>query len=298
MYSELFTTSPYALFAVSLILGIANLLAVCIILSTKKLKQTFNDVILLILFACHLLCATFNIVLCVIVWTRLNRDADYSKAGHARDFILGLEIGLTIMLSVDRCIAVRKPFFYSRLGKKHAAFSFAILLALVSISFVLMLFSRFDGFLIASILTTLGGIFILIANVLLYRSVKKQCDFIASTIVESNEERLQLEQNAIRKRQLRSLKVCICITISYLLSWFPLMFAVGIYSILKIERGADTLVVLGMTNGIWDVLIYFKLNEKAKRRLLVLLRIHSFVRSNEVTSLQTASSAQISHIIH
>uniref|UniRef100_A0A7M5V582 G-protein coupled receptors family 1 profile domain-containing protein n=1 Tax=Clytia hemisphaerica TaxID=252671 RepID=A0A7M5V582_9CNID len=128
----------------------------------------------------------------------------------------------------------------------------------------------------ASLGSCIGGLFILAANTMLYRSVKRQCQSIITTLVEPTEIEQQKRRNNIRKRQLRSLKICIYIAGSYLLTWFPLMVTVVLQIILEFNKDiVFIMIILGFSNGIWDVVIYFHLNRTSRKRLFKLLRLRT-----------------------
>ena len=245
-----------------------NSVAFGIIVSSRSLRSSFYNVLLSALFMSHLLNG-----ICIVIyisfdlWLEVSQTT-YQVAVTSRDCAISLEINFTIVLSFERFIAVRKPFLYAKLTKIHGIASIAVAFGLTTFFTVWRQFST-KAYFSAFIVITSGGIFIIISNFLLYRSVKKQCCQIAATIVDRSTQKQNERRNEIRKRQLKSLKICLFIASSYILTWFPLIV------VTVRNRNTDIslllrkiFAVVSFSNGIWDVLIFFGLNAEARRRLM------------------------------
>ena len=138
-----------------------------------------------------------------------------------------------------------------------------------------------SAYFIGSVITISGGLTIFISNILLYRSVRRQCEGIAKTIIDSSLQVQNKKRDSVRKRKLKSLKTCICITASYLLTWFPLITLISLQFLLNFSIDWQFILFnFGVTNGFWDVLIYFYLNQRARKRLFHLLSIRKNVIVN------------------
>lgn len=256
------------IFVEGFILIFLNSVSFCIIVTSRNLRSSFYNILLSALFLSHLLNG-----ICIIIYISFDIWSDVYSKGYtgaiiARDCAISLEINFSILLSFERFIAVRKPFFYAKLTKIHGIASIGVAIGLTTFFTIFSIFSA-KAYLSAFIVITSGGIFIIISNFLLYRSVKKQCSQIAATIVDRSTQKQNEKRNEIRKRQLKSLKICLFIASSYILTWFPLIaVAIG-------NQKTDTslllrkiFAVVSFSNGIWDVLIFFALNAEARRQLM------------------------------
>eukprot|EP00111_Clytia_hemisphaerica_P019929 TCONS_00058782-protein len=272
------------------IVTILNIMASSTIFKSKTLRRFLNDYILLSLFITHALVGALNVVTVCMYWA----GYPWSITNYVlitRDSVAGFEIYFTIIQSIERYVAIRKPFFYARLGKLHAVL-FLSATSVFPLAFCVGRIYTAATLFFGCLVTILGGIFISATNIFLYRSVKKQCREITKTIIDRSEEKQKDRRKVMKKRKLRSLKMCIYITITYLLTWCPLvafaiinvMIGLNIYYIM-----AATLI--GFSNGIWDVLIYFYFNAKSWRVLKTL-----FGRKTNTIGHEDSSSMFISTI--
>ena len=266
----------------SIIMVISNIFAIVIKLHLKNAERSFHGIVLLVLFVAHLISGIFNLVIAGIIIAGTDVENLDRRLTTSRDSVCGLEIMLTILLSLERFVAVRKPFLYENLTKFHAKCAFGVTM-LVTIALSLLLFKTKKVYNLGYLITILGGLFIAVSNTLLYRSAKRQCEEISKTIVDQSEKAQTQKRNDMRKRKLKSLKICIFITASYLLTWFPLVIVKVSKSLFDIETDLVFIFfMVGFSNGIWDVLIYFYLNQKARYSLLELFGIE---RINVIESI-------------
>ena len=270
------------------IVTICNLAALLTIFKSKTLRRLFNDYMLLCLFISHGLVGALNVVTVCMYWAGYPwSTTDYVIV--TRDIVAGLEIYFTIIQSIERYVAIRKPFFYARLAKFHAIL-FLSVTSILPLAFCVGRIYTQATLIFGCLITILGGIFISATNIFLYRSVKKQCKEITKTIIDRSEQRQKDRRKVMRKRKLRSLKMCIYITISYLLTWCPLV----VFAIAHVMGWLDIYYItaatlIGFSNGIWDVLIYFYFNEKARRVLNQLLGRKTNVIGQDDSSMFTST---------
>ena len=192
-----------------------------------------------------------------------------------RDSIAGANVAFTIFIPLERFCAICNPFFYSNLTKRHAVLSI-ILVCLFPIIFTVWRIFSMDVFVAAFVVTFVGSLVVTLSNLHLYRSVRKQCADIASQIVAKTREGQLEKRLCVEKRKLRALRMCIAFTISYMLTWVP----VGIKTMVKILLGIkerrtymDAVIgIIGFTNGIWDVLIFFYVSKSAKEHIKKLFK--------------------------
>eukprot|EP00111_Clytia_hemisphaerica_P019927 TCONS_00058780-protein len=119
-----------------------NLLTLYIVLFNKDLRRHFHDCLLLALFVSHLICAIMNLAFMSMILAESDKGIGY--VWMLRDGVAGFEFVFTILISVDRYVAIRRPFFYTRLRKSHVIL-FTCLWMLAAISFLI---SRFFSVLV------------------------------------------------------------------------------------------------------------------------------------------------------
>ena len=107
------------LFIESWILFLTNLMALIVIFSSKKLRERFNEKLILMLFNFHSLAAVFNITAIAHMWGGYTYRVR-KQIWFIRDIFISLEVNITILLSIERFVAIRKPFWYATLNKQHA----------------------------------------------------------------------------------------------------------------------------------------------------------------------------------
>ena len=264
-----------------------SVISIITIVRSHSLRSRFTNVLIIFLFLSH---ALTNMAYMSTLWTLVLSSKNLAlKTGtlNTRDFCVGLTICFSTLLSSTRFISVYKPFFYENLTKKHA-----VIIILGSISFLIIfsiwrLFSTLAYFAVV-VFSNGGGIVVLICNVYLYRLVKRQCNDIASTCIGATREAQIRERNITRKRSLKALKMCIWISVSYFLTIVPgavMLFISRVFYPNKISddyayllRHPDTRLYLdsansmiSISNGIWDVLIFYKFNSEARQGFFNLL---------------------------
>ena len=273
-------TIPYSCYIVeSLLMITCNVLAIKVIVSLGKMKTSFYNVVLFLLFVSHLLTALMLFIKASLFLAYFHKDI-IEGVVMARDCFISLEINFTILLSFDRFVAVRKPFFYGKLTSRHGAAAIAVAIGL-TIFFTAWRTVSTKAYMAAFFVVIIGAVLIIVSNFLLYRSVKRQCRQIAATIVDKSSQQQHDKRQEIRKRELRSLKVCLFIASSYILTWVPLIIVQTLHNfqkanekdVISVEILIKFLAILTFTNGIWDVVIFFALNLKARTKLLMLLHL-------------------------
>lgn len=272
-------------FLENLILVVINIFAAHIIVTSKKLRSLFNNFLLLLLFITHVTTGSFNLLRCVFLLRWFVVDHEVADAIEiTRDSFTALEIHLTILLSMERYFAIRKPFVYARLGKIHALLSIGVAI-FFSLLFMVLRIMWSGSIAIATMFVFAGAVAITISNFLLYRSIKRQCREIAATIVDSSNELKLKRQKLVKDREMKSLKICLMIAASYLLTWLVLMSGYTVLQRIKSSQYQNlkfVFAIIGFSNGIWDVMIFFHLNSTARRRIrqIVHLPISTIETSN------------------
>ena len=260
----------FIFFLENLILVTINILAAYIIITSKRLRSVFNNFLLCLLFITHVTTGFFNLVRCIFLLRWVVVDPKVADAIEiTRDSFTALEIHLTILLSMERYLAIRKPFMYARLGKIHASLSISVAV-FFSLLFMILRILWNGSIAIATMFVFAGAVAITITNLLLYRSIKRQCREIAATIVDNSNELKLKRKKLVKDREMKSLKICLMIAVSYLLTWLVLMSGYTVLQRIKSNRYQNlkfVFAIIGFSNGIWDVMIFFHLNSTARRRI-------------------------------
>ena len=256
-------------FIESAALVVFNLVALYVTVKNKFTlnRRSFNELLLQVIFSSHVIVGTSNLVYSALVLSGISSEKlHFPLWVFIRDSAGAFAIVFTVLLSLDRFLAIRKLFLYQRLGKRHASLALGVTTFLL-LGFCASLYVSKTAFFFGCSFVLLSGFFILASNALLYRSVRKQCEGIAQTIVVRSEKTQTQKRKDMRRLKLKSLKICIYITASYLLTWGPLAVYIVIDNILQINNLQLTLLsqIIGFSNGIWDALIYFYLNPRKSR---------------------------------
>ena len=273
------------------ILVIVNATAILVVIVTtlkkRQSKMIFNNVLLGFLFMSHLLAGAVNAL--QVIFEVKGETHLALLAVSILYFLTSLEITFTITISLERYIAIQKPFLYGRLTKTHGA---CVIVAAPIFSAVFIILQQFSAvvFLVGFGAIFLGAVSIIITNLHLYRSVRGQCVRIKSLTVADTRAEVTQHKADVNKRQLKSLKICLLISVSYVCTWVPL----SIYMVvLKTTPGIVLTLypdVLGFSNGIWDVLIFFYLNKTARRTLHAMV-CKGYCKSSKLNSIQPSSFA-------
>ena len=265
---------------------LANSIALLVCLKSKNLERVlFSNVIFTLLFTSHVFCGLLNIFVAVMeirsrrTTTTDSARQDITKQGAhiARDLFGGFEVIFTIFNSLERYVAIRYPLFYSRLDTKYGVV--AIMIAIfIPVGFTVWRTFSTDAFLVVSVVTFVGAIAVTVSNLTLYRSIKRHCAQISQNVVaysaaQEVQQKLQLEH-----RKLKGLFICVSISASFLVSWFP----VGIKFMVKFLLGIikrryywDVLFsIVVFSNSLWDVFIFFYNKKSARHTLRNFLRKH------------------------
>ena len=176
-----------------------------------------------------------------------------------------LEIGFTVIISIERYLTIRFPLNFEKNKKLYQRCYFISPLFLTLILSVGSIFSQDIVLFISWIMALLGVLLILITNGLLYLIVQKHNKSITALMVHPSSKLRIDEVQRRKKRQRRSFKICAMITISYVCLWMP-------YLTFSMFIGANyilwaTLDFLAYFNPLLDVLIYLAWMKNTRRTI-------------------------------
>lgn len=263
----------YIIFLLCILIIIFVSFGIYVLVKTKTIWQANESkklntylVIILLLFIAHLGLAVMLFAKGIIIFGKLNTPTTIFNEGQ---FIFSsLEVSYTVMLSLERFLHVRYPFHYRR---HENVYMFVFLLTPVILCVISLALS--PRFLISFVFILLGGLIVLVSNIYLYYTIRKQSFKIKSTMVHRNTKQQIEGESVMRRKQMRSLKICAFMTLTYCLLWFP-------FSLLHASPTANETVILlrrifylfAYLNALTDVFIYLTLCRNARRVLRLLFK--------------------------
>lgn len=261
--------SDYLLLIELVVSIILNVFGVCVIVSSRSLRSTASNKIICLLFASHMLTSLsvgtilFTFYACPEhVWRRII---------FAREFLTGMELNFTVLLSLERHVAVQKPFLYAKLTTRHGIGASLFLVFLITI-FVCWVSVSVSGYIFGFCVTCTGCCIVVYSSFCSYRTIKEHLRRISSVTVASSTEDRKHIQTTLKKRQMRSLKICFLIAVTYLMSWVPLITFTTLKYWMQTYYGTkfsldliNAMIMFGYTNSVMDVIIFFYINSEARK---------------------------------
>lgn len=255
-----------------------NILAVYVLSPSLKRSQSgknnfgkLNSIFLLTLFVAHAASCINGLPAMVVYIYNGARTNPYIRSSLVmNELIFIIEVLTTITLSIDRYLAIRKPFLYQNLIKKHAYFTISMILFL-GILHTIPAFLFETTYIAISFLIIIGCIAICICNYRLFKEVKQQCKQISTTVVHrDNETKLEMK-NKINMRLLKSLKMCLVIVLTFLMLWMPYLVIVVLTKKKIIKYFLYKMMeLIANLNGIFDALTFFMFRSQARTIILKL----------------------------
>lgn len=279
------------------LLILMNSIAATTILSSKKLRRPFGNILLALLFIAHTICGILSVFF-GIMEIEYRGDGLISIGLVIRDFFAGYEVVYTIFLSIERFVAISNPMFYSKFGKKHAI-GFVVIVSSLPVVFVTWRILSSAAFVAVFIVTLVGSILITISNIYLYRSIKRHCQDISSKIVADSQSQKLEKKLLIEKRKMKGLRICVLISASYTISWVPIGVKFFIKFVLGIKKRAywDAIFTfVAYFNGFQDVFIFFYVKKTARLQLMSLFCCGKQTVSNSVHPFTTQATAGESNL--
>ena len=251
------------LFCECCLIVVLNSVAASVLYRIRKRLASFDLILFLSLLVAHIFSGISSALFSLFFISTDQSEPYIFTADVIRHFCIASEIMFTINISIDRLVSVQAPFIYQRLRTKHFIVPIAVGIMLAGI-FVTLTYTTSIGYTFGYIVASVGFLWILISNTLLYRSVRRHLKVIKSTIVDRSKIQETQRKTSMKQREMKSLKICILISISFLSTWYPLStyrFIVHLENTLGKFVWKDTMFeIFAMTNAIWDVAILYYLN--------------------------------------
>ena len=255
-------------------LGVAivlNIFAVSVIVRSPFLQSSPNNKYLCCLFVSHVIAAL--VVSSITITFYECPDHVWRTLVFVREFTTGMELSFTVLLSLERYVAIQKPFVYCRLNVRHGVGATLALVGVVVI-FVVWLAVSVTGYAFGLFGTCSGCVFVTYSSYCSYRTIKGHCRRISSMTVSTNAKDKNQHRVTLRKRQVKSLKICSMIAITYLCSWVPL----SIYTLVTYWQQtfygnhfsndlSNVFIMFGYTNSLMDAFIFFYVSTEARKTI-------------------------------
>jgi len=272
--SQLDVLEPILLVESCIIIA-SNAFGIYIIFKSKTLKRQVNgqkklnknhQTIILCLFISHVCLGVVQFMHATTIISGTSDKDIINLFQSMKVFFSSFEILFTVIMSAERFIAVKYPLSYTRHEQIFTGILFSSVAFLSIVA--LMLFLFYKKLLFLPLLATLfGGVIIFVSNMSLYRIVMQQQRKILSTMVHNSDDRQNEENKTMRKKQVKSLKVCVFMTATYICLWIPFVavtFSITYYDSHHLVKIASIIEPFGYLNAICDVLIYLVIYSEAK----------------------------------
>lgn len=269
-HQEVYVYFLHSLFIQAVIIVIINVFSLWIIIRSGRIYKKLQNIYLMGLLLSHGLNGLSFVLYYVLVnMTSVSKTLLY-HVKMMRDTFYIFSACYTTMIALDRYLAIKRPFYYTTLGKRFVIISNSLIVLIsvvVKLAFVLTtITTTIIAFLVILIFSASVGFF----NYVLYREVKKQYVSINSMTVYHTNEAEAKHKKYIKRRQLRSLKICLLLTFSYVLFWLPYVVTVLLYQMFKtflMWKVRSCLELFNLFNSIVDVVIYVSLNNDMKQEM-------------------------------
>ncbi|XP_057308204.1 uncharacterized protein LOC130646083 [Hydractinia symbiolongicarpus] len=186
-----------------------------------------------------------------------------------------------VLVTLDRLIAIKVPFFYATLTRKFVLVCIAGGL-LLPLAVFLLLITTPDA---TAYIIFMGAIFLSslvlgISNMMVYMELKSHLKAILKTMVSNSDKERRNNEKTMYSRQLQAARVSLFIVISFILFWLPTgigaagRFLQGKHSTFSQNSLVYRLALGAFTygNSLSDPIMYVLMNKEMKKELFYMLR--------------------------
>lgn len=200
---------------------------------------------------------------------------------------------MIVLVTVDRLIAIKRPYFYNELTWKFCISSTSIIMAF-PIGFIISeMNSKKHIYNLLLFCKALASIVLAISHHLIYREVKRQFHRISKLIVCENLILVAQKKSKLHQRKIKSTRTCYFIVLSNIVFWLPCSITFILILTAKEEvYWSDTILQLRYAahvfenlNSLKDPLMYAILNKDLRCQLRLdrnsLIRMGRFSQKNK-----------------
>ena len=285
------TWYSYTMLIISVLSVITASFTMVIICKKKILLERKCNIFLFALLATHVSIGfvstlIFSLEFFYGVSAHNNGNLDQEYAMLILHFLYMTAFAMVNLVTLDRLLAVKFPFYYERCSEKFCLY--AIIIGLIPPVVFLLMQVIGDIFYAYSIFVLVGlvlSIFIGITNIIVYKEVKRQLQQIARTTVAENQHEKQNKLNCLNKRKWKSASNCALIVLTTILFLLPIEIVTILILIFRncffSEATTHVTYAAGMfvlLNSLKDPLLYIFLNKDVKQEMIKIFRRIIFSR--------------------
>ena len=294
---------------ISVILIIVNIIPICIIMFTRKIRRIMSNKFLLNLLLSHLSVGVVYLVPIIIPLLQTERHI-LVCLDTASEIIAMLAM---IVFTIDRFLCIIYPFQYDNLPKRLSYFMMYLCWLLgaiyVTIGVISSVYNRRNIWIIVSVVGSIAVILLLVSNILIFRETRRHIKVISASAVlgteltntvasainngqvevtntQQNEfnktSSKELKKRFTQKKEIRAAYICILMVISYILFWLPLLVT-GLVGNLYRIKAMERIIHLTIMNSIADPVIYISFNREVKSIITKRIKI-IFQKSKTILS--------------
>ena len=210
----------YVFFIQAAFITILTTFVITIIAS--KFERRAKNIFLLALFISHLSYNLLMITYWVLYWLHI-KFPDFMIQLQA--LFISNQMCYTMMMSIDRYLAVRYPFWYDNLSIGYIYKCIGVI-ALLCVVFTIITYLSNVAYILGTVILLFGSTILASINIILYQTVKKHFKSIQSLSVHETPSAAIGEEEKLKKQRLRSLKMCSVIVCSFVFLWTPFIACV------------------------------------------------------------------------
>lgn len=269
----------FSVFTSSLILSACIPVAV-IILSHSSIRKDLNNLFLLMLMLSHIL-FNINVIIQHALYLCCNLYV-WNRATVLNRIILSMLTSKIVLLNcnvinvtIDRLVAIRRPYMYRRLDYRFPMLCFGVSVFLSTGQFFLHFFTNDKiSYVGTTCICMMAATFLSISNLYIRKVIRRQCLKIRQMQVTSDINKTREVQARIQKRELRATRLCFLIVLSFVIFWIPVAcdFVMKVtlkekYTSVVPSDVGMAFMILALWNGLVDCLLYVKCNKQLKKIL-------------------------------
>lgn len=257
----------HILFAEGVVIFLLNFVCLCFIFNDRKLLKNLPNIYLAGLLFSH---GGSGLAVILSYTTRRSFPTVAFVSSFVRFAFYTSACCYTFLLSMDRYLAIKKPFFYQTISKRFILITNITVILIAPTTAFFFAYDRYTIY-FAVFLLVFVSLMLAVFNCVLYFELRKQFQSIRSTSVHKSTEQRKASAKDIKQRQLRALKICVFITVSYIVFWYPFTFS-AIFSTTSPQDAKKVLLtncleVFGILDSVVDPLICIHLNKSVKRKI-------------------------------
>ena len=245
---------------------VLNAIVLVMLLRNSSIRKLTSNIFLINLIVADLVTAIMGLVACITHYTRKSmevRDWTDSKMGFLFMYIftstLVILLSATILVTLDRFLAIVKPYLYKEISTKGNVVKLLTIKWLIGAIVVLLglVFATLDeprtlqiaqrtlDFVVMAIAFA-GILFLIIANSIILREVRKQIKLVSSISVFGDDKEAEKKSGrSLRKKELRAAYLCFTIVCVFIACWLPLSLGFAFYRNSEMKTAGRHLMDIG-----------------------------------------------------